>query len=290
MRFTGIDVVIPVHDEQDLLGGCLDALEACADATPVPVTLTVVLDSCTDASEAVARGRARVVRTRARNVGLARARGFDSLGSASSSSYFLSSSPPDSPGSPGSPGAPPGFGQRWYATTDADSRVPRTWLVDQLAQALDGADVVAGLVEVTDWSDWSPATRLRYLEGYHAGAGHRHIHGANIGLSARAYRLLGGFEPLPVHEDVRLVRRAEEAGLTVAWSTAAPVTTSARAHSRTPAGFAGHLADLEEMADPADRSASPEPRVAPHPSIPTIPTVRAADRGAPTPTRNEVSP
>ena len=86
---------------------------------------------------------------------------------------------------------------------------------------------------------------MRYLEGYLPGPGHRHIHGANIGISARAYRQLGGFDPLPVHEDVHLVRRAQEAGLTVAWSTAAPVTTSARRTARAPGGFAGHLSATE---------------------------------------------
>ncbi|EYT64921.1 glycosyl transferase [Dietzia sp. UCD-THP] len=224
MRFVGIDVVIPVHDEQDLLPGCLDSLEACAALTPVPVTVTVVLDTCTDASEAVACGRARIVRSDARNVGAARAVGFDSL----------------APFTPSS-------GERWYATTDADSRVPATWLTDQVACALDGADVVAGLVEVTDWSEWSRGTRVRYLEDYRSGSDHRHIHGANIGISARTYRDLGGFAPLPVHEDVELVHRAEAAGMSIAWSTAAPVTTSARRQSRTPGGFSGHLA-LTELA------------------------------------------
>ena len=41
MEYTGVDVVIPAHDEQDLLAGCLDALEDCIAATPVPVTVTV---------------------------------------------------------------------------------------------------------------------------------------------------------------------------------------------------------------------------------------------------------
>ena len=59
MEYTGVDVVIPAHDEQDLLAGCLDALEDCIAATPVPVTVTVVLDSCRDATEKIARGRER---------------------------------------------------------------------------------------------------------------------------------------------------------------------------------------------------------------------------------------
>lgn len=241
--FTGVDVVIPVHDEQDLLGRCLDALEACIAATPLPVTVTVVLDACSDASEAVARGRARIVTTSARNVGAARARGFASLQQTATSSSYPSALAPSSPHA--SPPTPPPPGRRWFATTDADSRVPRTWLTDQLAHARGGADMVAGLVRVDDWSDWLPATRLRYLSGYHAGPGHRHVHGANIGLSAHAYQQLGGFDPLPAHEDVDLVHRAQRAGLAVAWSTADPVTTSARRAGRTPAGFATHLADLE---------------------------------------------
>lgn len=252
----GVDVVIPAHDEQDLLAGCLDALEDCIAATPVPVTVTVVLDSCRDATEEIARGRARIVRTSARNVGIARARGFDSLRWPSSSSTTTtgSTSTPLPPGltSPPEPHVSPS--RRWYATTDADSRVPRTWLTDQLAVARSGADVVAGLIAVDDWSEWTPATRLSYLEGYHPGPGHRHIHGANIGISARAYRQLGGFDPLPVHEDVQLVRRAQEAGLTVAWSTAAPVMTSARRTARAPGGFAGHLAATESAA--TERAAS----------------------------------
>ncbi|UVE96006.1 glycosyltransferase family 2 protein [Dietzia sp. B32] len=252
MEYTGIDVVIPAHDEQDLLAGCLDALADCIAATPVPVTVTVVLDSCSDATEEIARGRARLVRTSARNVGIARARGFDSLrcsspsspsSSSPSSSSPSSSSPSSSSPSSSLPAAP--RTRRWYATTDADSRVPRSWLTDQLALARAGADVVAGLVEVDAWSDWAPATRLRYLEGYHPGPGHRHIHGANIGLSSEAYRRLGGFDPLPVHEDVRLVGRAQDAGLTVVWSTAAPVTTSSRRSGRAPDGFAAHLAAIE---------------------------------------------
>ena len=51
-----------------------------------------------------------------------------------------------------------------------------------------------------------------------------------------------------------VVRRAQEAGLTVAWSTAAPVMTSARRTARAPGGFAGHLAATECAA--TERAAS----------------------------------
>ena len=249
-RVTAVDVVVPVHDEQDLLPACLDALDECIAATPVPVTVTVVLDACSDGSEAVAAGRARLVRSYARSVGIARACGFAAVSRASSSSPRPAD--PDRRAAPGAPTPATLPGRRWYATTDADSRVPRTWLTDQLALAHAGADVVAGLVEVTDWAEWSPATRLRYLEGYHPGPGHRHIHGANLGLSADAYDRLGGFDFVPRDEDVLLIRRAQYAGLAVAWSTDAPVVTSARRTARAPGGFASHLAELEgDARDPA---------------------------------------
>lgn len=110
--------------------------------------------------------------------------------------------------------------------------------------------MVAGLVAVDDWSDWAPGTRMRYLEGYHPRPGHRHVHGANIGISDHAYQRLGGFDPVPVHEDARLVHRAQAAGMRVAWSTAAPVTTSARRTARAPGGFAAHLAATEGTTAP----------------------------------------
>lgn len=232
VRYTGIDVVVPVHDEQEHLGACLDALELCVAATPLPVTLTVVLDACADASEEIGLGRARIVRIAERNVGAARAAGFADVAARADDTRV------------GDP-TPHGTASRWFATTDADSRVPPTWLLDQLRLAMGGADVVAGLVEVDDWSGWDPTLRAEYLSRYCSTAGHRHIHGANLGLSARAYRALGGFDPVISDEDVRLVRSAQEAGLTVAWSATSPVVTSARRIGRAPGGFSHHLAGLE---------------------------------------------
>lgn len=232
MPLTGIDVVVPAHDEEELLGACLDALEACLASAPLPATLTVVLDDCADRTEELARGRARLVHVDGRNVGAARAAGFaDALGRAAA---------PD---------------RRWLATTDADSRVPPTWLADQLRLAWAGADVVAGLVEVDDWSAWDPATRAEYLSGYSSTAGHRHVHGANLALSSRAYRTVGGFAAVARDEDVQLVRSAEAAGLVVAWSGSTPVATSGRRLARTPDGFAGHLARTERAALGTDRAA-----------------------------------
>jgi glycosyltransferase involved in cell wall biosynthesis len=74
-----IGVVIPVHDEEKLLGDCLDAVRRAAmdpllDAEPVEIV--VVLDACADRSAAIAiRHKAQIVSLNARCVGAARALG-----------------------------------------------------------------------------------------------------------------------------------------------------------------------------------------------------------------------
>ena len=79
---------------------------------------------------------------------------------------------------------------------------------------------------------------------HYLGDGHPHVHGANLAIDAEAYRQLGGWHDLPVHEDVDLVDRAVAAGHRVVRTAAAPVATSSRLHGRTPSGFAAHLRAL----------------------------------------------
>jgi hypothetical protein len=73
------------------------------------------------------------------------------------------------------------------------------------------------------------------------------VHGASLGVAARAYRGVGGFPALASGEDVALVRRLDEAGLRVDRDPAHPVATSARTVARAPDGFASHLRGLAEM-------------------------------------------
>ena len=104
-----IGVVIPVHNEEKLLGDCLDAVRRAAmdpllDAEPVEVV--VVLDACADRSAAIAiQRKAQIVSLNTRCVGAARALG---------ASLALDN------------------GARWVAFTDADSIVPLNWLSMQL--------------------------------------------------------------------------------------------------------------------------------------------------------------
>ncbi len=64
MRFS---IVIPARDEERHLPACLDAVAAAARPYPGEVEVIVVLNRCTDGTEAVARARgARIVREDAR--------------------------------------------------------------------------------------------------------------------------------------------------------------------------------------------------------------------------------
>lgn len=213
-----IGVIIPVHNEELLLGDCLVAVQRAAahpDLGGETVHILVVLDSCTDASAqiALAHGVASLA-VDARNVGEARATGVRLMVDQ---------------------------GARWLACTDADSQVADDWLVAQLHQE---TDMVCGTVQITDWGDIPDEVQAEYQGRYHNGDGHRHIHGANLGFSALAYIRAGGFSPLTVDEDVELVTRFQQSGASIAWTAMPRVTTSARLDVRMAGGFADYLRTL----------------------------------------------
>jgi glycosyltransferase involved in cell wall biosynthesis len=220
-----IAVVVPAHDEQELLPYCLAALRAAAAGSAAAVEVIVVADDCADGTERVAAAAgAEVVRVTAGNVGQARAAGM---------AYALRH----------------GTAGLWLATTDADSRVPPGWLRWQARHAARGTQVLAGTVEVRDWAPWPEPVRRAYELRYRSvltATGHRHVHGANLGCAADAYAGLGGFAAVRHDEDRDLVNRAVHAGLRVAHDPAEPVLTSSRRTGRAPAGFAAHLAAVAD--------------------------------------------
>lgn len=211
-------VVIPAHDEESSLGECLASVGVAAGHPSLlrePVICIVVLDACTDGSADIARAAGVVpLFTDARNVGVARGLGAE---------HALN------------------LGAAWIAFTDADSRVAPDWLVRQCELR---ADAVCGTVQVADWSGHPAAVRERYTAHYQDRDDHRHVHGANLGVSAAAYRRAGGMPPLPVSEDVAFVQRLIALGCRIAWSALPRVVTSARTANRVGAGFSGYLRDL----------------------------------------------
>lgn len=234
-----IGIIIPAHNEEQVISSCLAAVQ-CAGHHPALkgelVETIVVLDDCTDATCVLAAATgAMTVSVRARNVGMARAVGAQAMLAR---------------------------GARWLAFTDADTVVSEAWLANQLALQV---DVVCGTVCVQDWSPHGSNADLlqaHFGETYFDRDGHRHVHGANLGVSAEAYREVGGFKHLTCGEDEALVAALVAAGRQVAWSSLPRVVTSARVEARAPGGFAGALLNavaqrIAEAAAPSQASAVP---------------------------------
>ncbi|HEY5351767.1 MAG TPA: glycosyltransferase family A protein [Streptosporangiaceae bacterium] len=227
---AAVGVVIPAHDEEDLLPSCLAAVRlAAAPLAGIPVHVVVVADACTDRTAGLARaGGAAVLAIEARNVGTARAAGVAEV---------LRRTGPVDPATV------------WLATTDADTLVPPGWLTRQLSYAEDGWDAVVGTITVNDWRQYPAEVPPLFQQLYRTaspagGAAHPHVHGANLGFSAAAYLAAGGFGPARTAEDHALVNALAAAGRRVLRTTTVSVVTSARRRARAPHGFSQLLGSL----------------------------------------------
>ena len=225
-----IGVVVPAHDEERRIDACLDSLRVAARHPALRgrrLRLVVVLDACSDRTgDRVARDRGvDIVEVSHRSVGPARSAGFDRLlGTAGVADH-----------------------QHWLATTDADSLVPADWLARQLAWRRHGADAVAGTVDVRDWSEQPASVRHRFerrQRTHGVGFDHPHVHGANLGLSAAAYRAAGGVPHIDRAEDHALWDAVGAAGLRRVSAPDLPVVTSSRRDGRAAGGFSDLLRSL----------------------------------------------
>jgi len=233
-----IGVVIPAHNEQAVIVACLEHIQRARENGRLKgeiVEVVVVADACTDDTLILAVGAgATVIAISARNVGAARAAGAD---------YLL------------------GRGARWLAFTDADTLVSSDWIAEQIDLR---ADAVCGTVAVNDWSPHAHHAaflRHHFSRTYFDVDAHRHVHGANLGVSAQAYRRVGGFRALACSEDADLVQALQSSGAHIAWSARPRVTTSARRVARAAGGFADTLVRVvaQRLADGAPGAIPLEP-------------------------------
>jgi glycosyltransferase involved in cell wall biosynthesis len=236
-----VGVVVPAHDEEELLPACLAALRrAVRQVGPTTVHLVVVADACSDRTAERARAAgADVIEIRARRVGAARAAGFAEV---------LRRTQHQDPAAV------------WLATTDADTLVPPAWLTQQMRYVGQGWDAVVGTVTVTDWTghpaylpdvfaaryDAAQYDAAQYdaAQYGHGPGSHPHVHGANLGIRAAAYLAAGGFRGLRTAEDHALVHALAAAGRKILRTTDLTVVTSARRHARAPQGFSHLLTRL----------------------------------------------
>lgn len=213
-----IGVVIPAHNEEHHISACLTSVLSAAAHPALAgqrVCVVVVLDDCADQTgQIVAAHGVSGIEVSFQNVGKARATGADHLLAA---------------------------GAEWLSFTDADTVVPHDWLARQIELK---ADAVCGTVEVGGWNIHGDLVRSKYMELYQFVENHRHIHGANLGLSAEAYRNAGGFQHLTAHEDVHLVADLKRVGAHIVWTATNPVITSARKDYKYRGGFGEYLVNL----------------------------------------------
>ena len=225
-------VGIPAHDELDGIEQCLRSVVEASRVVGVPTAVVVAADACRDATaeraEAVLASapdlRSAVLRTAHRAAGAARRDALDAA-------LRLFDVP---------------AAQVWLATTDADTVVHRSWLQSHLSWARSGVDGIAGLVQV-DWTGHPLDLPTRYAESIASGGtalGHRHVHGANLGVLASRWLEVGGCGDAAVAEDHELWRRLQSVGAEVLGVDNLFVTTSGRLSGRSPLGFAHYLTHL----------------------------------------------
>jgi glucosyl-3-phosphoglycerate synthase len=233
-------VVIPARDEEARIGRCLEALGRQRGLTTDEFAVIVVLDGCRDDTEAVARAAAAraglalelLVLPASDGVGAARRAGMERACARLEAA-----------------GRPDGL----IACTDADTEPDETWLAAQLALIEAGAAAVGGRIELDPQDagalppdalirrDARARARLAAVRAGDASAEHHFFSGASMGVSARAYRAVGGLDPLPALEDEGFARRLAAGGLRVVRSDRVRVRTSARTDGRARRGLARDL-------------------------------------------------
>ena len=130
---------------------------------------------------------------------------------------------------------------------------PPDWLERQLAYTRRGIQAIAGLIELDPADraelpdgvlirrDRDAAARLRRVRPRDPHADHHHFAGASIGITAAAYRDVGGLEPLAALEDAAFADRLASTGSRSCAPADVRVRTSARSRGRAPRGLSVDL-------------------------------------------------
>jgi len=233
-----LGVIIPAHNEEDDILGCLESLQrshsyAVERGINCRFRVVVVADACTDATASIVEDFA----ARLRNV-FVLATSFQSVGRARDFGWRHFMRTEESTTGEHSDSA-----WVWVAFTDADSRVPEHWITTHLELAARGVDCLVGTVAPR------PETATADLVAtWHANhellENHPYIFGANMGLRASALEAIGGVPPLECGEDEAIVDAVLREGGRIRRTDDCRVLTSARLSGRVRGGFSSYLRQL----------------------------------------------
>ncbi len=232
-------VAIPVRDEEKRIEGCLRAL---ARQSRPPDDIVLLLNNCTDGTAEVVKAMPEV-----------------------SHRIHLIECELDGPSA--SAGMARGLAMQYAAsliddgailTTDADAVVPPHWVQANLQALQQGADAVCGqaLIDPVEAlhipshlheDDAREVAYARLLDEMESRIlpdpadpwpRHREDSGASIGISAAAFRRIGGVPRLPSGEDRALIRALRMIDARVRHDPSLRVVVSGRIEGRAPGGMA----------------------------------------------------
>lgn len=237
-----IAVIIPARNEAERIGSCLTALAGqCADR----VSIVLVVNNTSDLTKEIAQSTAR-------QHGLAlevldyQLPPYEGVGTArrTACNYAIKAIPY----------------LRYILTTDADCLVAPDWISRNIAhlQQVDAVCGKIGLIEeeagVLNGMDRGLATNegayrnlvqqfyAQHAEGCDDIAGtHGEAAGASLAFRAKAYRAVGGFDPVKCGEDRCIVRKLRSSGYTVLHADDVLVRASCRLTGRAAGGMSDAL-------------------------------------------------
>lgn len=237
-------VAVPARNEEELIGLCLEALAVQEHVAQEEYEVLLILDDCTDGTEARAREigaahpslRLHLLDGPGEGSGPARRVGMDAA-----CARFLEQ------------GRPEGL----IACTDADTVVAPDWLATQLRAVSKGARAVGGRVELADDGSLPKDVSERHAEHgrlrherlladptYLGKAEHWQFSGASLALRAEVYGEIGGLQPLAFLEDEHLERVLRHHQVPIDRLLSVRASTSPRLQGRAGRGLSYDLANM----------------------------------------------